>query len=41
MPEVTYLGHVISQSDILPAAEKVRAVCDAPVPTNVSTQILS
>ena len=41
MPEVTYYGHVISQTGIHPAAEKVRAVCDAPVPTNVSTQILS
>ena len=36
MPEVTYLGHVISQTGIRPAAEKVRAVCDAHVPTNVS-----
>ena len=36
MPEVTYLGHVISQTGIRPAAKKVRAVYDAPVPTNVS-----
>ena len=36
MTEVTYLGHVISQTGIRPAAEKVRAIHDAPVPTNVS-----
>ena len=34
--EVTYLGHVISQTSIHPAAEKVRSLCDAAVPTNVS-----
>ena len=36
MPEVSYFGHVIFQTGIRPAAEKVRAVFDAPVPTNVS-----
>ena len=36
LPEVTYLGHKISLKGIRPAAEKVRAVCNAPTPTNVS-----
>ena len=40
MEKVTYLGHVISQEGIYPAAEKVRAVSEAPIPSNV-TQLKS
>ncbi|XP_072182146.1 uncharacterized protein [Diadema setosum] len=35
-PEVTYLGHRISQTGIHPTEEKVTAVKEAPTPTNVS-----
>jgi len=36
-PEVLYLGHIISSAGISPNPEKVRAVCDFHVPTNVRT----
>lgn len=39
-PKVEYLGHNISQDDIRPALEKVRAIKDAPKPANV-TQLKS
>ncbi|XP_037957842.1 uncharacterized protein K02A2.6-like [Teleopsis dalmanni] len=34
--ELTYLGYVINQNGILPSREKVKAVLDAPAPTNKS-----
>ena len=35
-PEVTYLGHRISEEGIQPTQEKVRAIINAPKPQNVS-----
>ena len=40
MPEVVYLGHKISKDGLQPTEEKIRAVTDAPTPTNV-TQLKS
>ena len=36
MPEVTYLGYVVSENGLRPAAHKIRAVHKAPVPSTVS-----
>ena len=35
LPEIQYLGHVISAKGIRPSREKVRALQEAPMPTNV------
>ena len=40
MPSVEYLGHQISAKGIQPTEDKVRAIKDAPVPTDV-TQLWS
>jgi len=40
MPSVEYLGHQISTKGIQPTEDKVRAIKDTPVPTNV-TQLCS
>ena len=40
LPEVEYLGHRISKNGLHPTKEKVRAISDAPMPTNV-TQLKS
>ena len=37
LPEVLYLGHLVSVDGICPNLEKIRAVVDFPVPTNVKT----
>ena len=37
LPEVLYLGHLVSADGIRPNPDKVRAVVDFPVPTNVKT----
>lgn len=34
--ELSYLGHVVSRDGIKTMPNKVRAICDAPVPQNVS-----
>lgn len=34
-PEVTYLGHRINKTGIFPVESKVKAITDAPAPTNV------
>ena len=31
-----YLGHIIDKDGLLPVSEKVRAITDAPTPSNVS-----
>ena len=36
VPSVEYLGHSISKEGLQPTAEKVRAITEAPQPTNVS-----
>ena len=36
LPKVEYLGHAISARGLQPLASKVRAIADAPPPTNVS-----
>ena len=36
LPKVTYLGYVISSEGVHPAPEKVRAIRNAPIPTNLS-----
>ena len=36
IPKVTYLGYIISSEGIYPAPEKVRAIQNAPTPTNLS-----
>ena len=36
MPEVTYLGYVVSENGLCPAADKIHAVQKAPVPSTVS-----
>ena len=36
LPEVEYLGHIISADGLKPSQSKVKAVEEAPVPTNVS-----
>ena len=35
-PSIEYLGHQISAAGLKPTAEKIRAITDAPTPTNVS-----
>ena len=40
LPEVEYLGHRISKNGLHPTIEKVRAISDAPTPTNM-TQLKS
>ena len=35
-PSVEYLGHVIDEEGLHPSQEKVRAIQEAPEPTNVS-----
>ena len=36
LPQVEYLGHVISQQGLHPSDSKVAAVVNAPAPTNVT-----
>ncbi len=36
VPKVKYLGHVISKDGLQPTGEKVKAITEAPKPTNVS-----
>ena len=36
LPFVNYLGHTISSEGLQPTKEKVRAITDAPTPTNVA-----
>ena len=36
LPEVEYLGHIISAAGLKPSQSKVEAIEEAPVPTNVS-----
>ena len=36
LPEVEYLGHKISEKGLQPTTQKVRAIVEAPQPTNVS-----
>lgn len=35
-PQLTYFGHIISHNGIQPQQEKVRAISELPIPTNVS-----
>ena len=36
MPEIEYLGYVISKDGLQPSDAKVRVISQAPVPTNLS-----
>ena len=36
LDQVEYLGHIIDKDGLYPVPEKVRAITDAPAPSNVS-----
>ena len=41
LPQVEYLGHVISEEGLRPSASKVRAIKEAPEPSSLSELVIS